>query len=75
MLLLHSGERQKKILMGNLQLNVLRDSYNSDNTPLHVGLYFFFVFCFVFCVCEIRSLIAGKTQNFLRDFRLPPRSR
>jgi len=32
-------EREKiNRLMENLQLNVRKDSYNFDNTPLHVGL-------------------------------------
>jgi hypothetical protein len=51
-------DREVNRLMENLQLNVKKDSYNFDNTPLHVGLYFFFG------GGGIRILIAGKNTRF-----------
>jgi len=58
-------ERKKHRLMGNLQLNVRKDSYDFDNTPLHIVLYIYFKF---------GIWLRGNTHD-LHDFRLPPRSR
>jgi len=60
-------------LMGNLQLNVRKDSYDFDNTTLHVGLYIYiYIYIYIYVFVKFGIWLRGKTQDYLRDVRFPP---
>ena len=60
-------------LMGNLQLNVRKDSYDFDNTTLHVGLYIYiYIYIYMFLwnsefYCGERHKIICVMSGFRRE--------